>query len=498
MLKVFTAQQIKALDEFTIQQEPIASIDLIERACQTFVDWLAERIDTSKKIGIVCGTGNNGGDGLGIARILHDWGYLVKVWIIRGSAKESEDFKTNFSRLPEKLEVIDFPASPSKEIFLSHEVLIDAIFGAGLSRPVTGIYSKAIEAINAAPALRIAVDIPSGLFADKHSSGFVVMAAHTVTFHLPKLAFMMPENNSFVGEWHVVDIGLNKSFIQNTSTPFYFLDKKSIKKILKPRLVFSHKGDYGKALMIAGSYGKMGACVLASRAAMRAGVGLLTVLIPKSGYSILQATVPEAMVSVYHEDEIFTDSVSLDSFDVIGVGPGIGQTKETTAALKTLLTSGKPMIFDADALNILSANREMLKDIPEGSILTPHPKEFERLAGKWKDDFERLEKQINLAKELRSIIILKGARTSIASPTGTVYFNSTGNAGMATGGSGDVLTGMLTGIIAQKYSPIETAILGVFLHGMSGDLAVRNKGMNSLIASDIIDYLPEAFTSVSR
>lgn len=498
MLKVFTAQQIKALDAFSIQHEPIASIDLMERACQAFVEWLAERIDTSKKIGIVCGTGNNGGDGLGIARILHDWGYLVKIWIIHGSVKEKEDFKTNLSRLPEKLEVMDFPTSPPADIFLSYEVLIDAIFGSGLSRSAEGIYAKAIEAVNAAPALRIAVDIPSGLFADKHSSGFVVSATYTVTFQLPKLAFMMPENNSFVGEWHVVDIGLDKSFIQNTDTLFYCLDKKSIKKILKTRLVFSHKGDYGKALMIAGSYGKMGACVLASRAALRAGLGLLTVHIPKSGYSILQATVPEAMVSVYHEDEIFTDSVSLDPFDIIGVGPGIGQAKETTAALKTLLTSGKPLILDADALNILSANLEMLAVIPEGSILTPHPKEFERLTGKWKDDFERLEKQIKLAMELKSVIILKGARTSIASPTGAVYFNSTGNAGMATGGSGDVLTGILTGIMAQKYSPLETAILGVFLHGMSGDLAVREKGMNSLIASDLIDFLPEAFNSVSR
>ena len=498
MLKIFSAEQTRALDAFSIQHGSISSIDLMERACHAFVRWLAERFDSSKKIGIVCGTGNNGGDGLGIARIMIDWGYAVSVWIVTGSAKESEDFKINRERLPAKLKVLDFPADPRPEIFSSCEILIDAVFGSGLSRPVDGIYAQAIDAINASKATRIAVDIPSGLLSDVHSSGPTVKANYTVSFQMPKLAFMMPENDAWVGEWHLVDIGLNMEFIKKEKTEYFLLDKKAIKKLLRTRATFSHKGDYGHALIVAGSYGKMGACILASRGALRAGVGLLTVHIPKSGYSILQSSVPEAMVMVDDHSHVFSDPYSLDAFSVIGLGPGLGQEKETLAGIKKILTSGKPMVIDADAINLLGAHRELLPLIPEGSILTPHPKEFERLAGKWKDDFERLALQRKISHELKCVVLIKGAKTAIAVPTGEVYFNSTGNPGMATGGSGDVLTGILTGLMAQKYSPSEAALVGVYLHGLSGDLAVRDKGMYSLIASDLVDYLPAAFISVTR
>lgn len=496
MLKVLNSVQIKELDSYTILHDPIASIDLMERACHAFVKWFVARFVNSRKIGIICGTGNNGGDGLGIARILSDWGYTVSVWIVRGPVKETEDFKINLDRLDEKLKVLEFSDSANLGIFSSCEILIDAIFGSGLSRPPEGIYERAIQACNATDAIRIAVDIPSGLFADKHSSGAVVKTDHTVSFQLPKLAFFFPENHIYVGEWHLVDIGLSKIFIQNAGTAHYYLTKKSVKKILRHRSTFSHKGDYGKALLIAGSYGKMGACVLAARASLRAGLGLLTVHVPKVGYSILQSTVPEAMVSIDGHNEIFSGIPSVEAFDIIGMGPGIGQVEETVTAVRKVLQSGKPMVLDADALNILSSHREFLNIIPAGSILTPHPGEFERLAGSCKDDFERLEKQVMLSKEIKSVIILKGAYTSITFPEGDAYFNSTGNPGMSTGGSGDVLTGILTGLLAQKYTPKETAALGVYLHGLSGDLAAREKGMNSLIASDLIDFLPEAFKAL--
>ena len=497
MLKILNVRQIKALDDYTILHKPIASIDLMERACLAFVQLFVTMFDASKKIEIVCGTGNNGGDGLGIARILHDWGYSVTVWIVRGPAKETEEFKINLSRIPEKIKVSDFLVSTKPGIFSSH-VLIDAIFGSGLSRPTDGIYEHAIKMINECKAERIAVDIPSGLFADKHSTGTIVKADYTISFQLPKLAFMFPESHQYVGKWSTVDIGLDKSFIKDAETSYYFLAPKSVKKILKHRSTFDHKGDYGHGLLIAGSYGKIGACILAARASLRAGIGLLTVHIPKSGNSILQSTVPEAMTSMDKNNEIFSDCPSFESFTVIGIGPGLGCAEETVIALKKVMASGKAMVIDADALNMISAHPPMIQEIPEGSILTPHPKEFERLVGSWKDDFERLEKQLKFAKETKSVIILKGAHTSIASPDGTVFFNCTGNPGMATGGSGDVLTGILTGLLAQKYLPKETAILGVYLHGLAGDMAAREKGMNSIIASDLIDFLPAAFKDLSR
>lgn len=493
MLKVLDNSKIKELDAYTILHDPVASIDLMERACHAFVKWFVARYEPSKKIGIICGTGNNGGDGLGIGRILSDWGYPVALWVVRGPVKETEDFRTNLGRLDGKLEVLEFSDSAGPGIFSSCEILIDAIFGSGLSRSPEGTYERAIQSCNSANAVRIAVDVPSGLFTDKHSSGPIVKANHTVSFQLPKLAFFFPENHIYVGDWHIVDIGLSKAFVQNAVTSHYYLTKKSVKRILRPRSTFSHKGDYGKALLIAGSYGKMGACVLAARASLRSGLGLLTVHVPKVGYSILQSTVPEAMISIDGQNEIFSGIPSLEPFDVIGMGPGIGQAKETVAACRKVLQSGKPLVLDADALNILSSHHEFLDIIPAGSILTPHPGEFERLAGPWKEDLERLEKQVRLSKETKSVIILKGAYTSITFPDGDVYFNSTGNPGMSTGGSGDVLTGILTGLLAQKYTPKETATLGVYLHGLSGDLASREKGMNSLIASDLIDFLPEAF-----
>jgi NAD(P)H-hydrate epimerase len=422
----------------------------------------------------------------------------VNVWVIRGLAPPSEDFNTNFERLKKILEAKDFTAASTPEIFSGCDVLIDAIFGSGLSWPVEGIYAQAIEAINASGGIRIAVDIPSGLFADKHSTGPIIRAHHTVTFQLPKLAFLFPENYPYVGTWHLIDIGLHKIFIREATTAHHYLTKKSVRKILKGRSTFNHKGDFGRGLLIAGSYGKMGACVLAARAALRAGMGLLTVHIPGIGYSILQSTVPEAMASVDDDEKIFSSVPSTESFDVIGIGPGLGLAKETVAAFTKILASGKPMVIDADALNILSAHRELLHLIPAGSILTPHPREFERLTSPWKDDYDRLDKQIKLSKDLKSVVILKGAHSSMTTPDGQVYFNSTGNPGMATGGSGDVLTGVLTSLLAQHYTAEEAAILGVFLHGLSGDIAVRDTGMASLIASDLIDFLPMAFKDLAR
>ncbi|HEY5826674.1 MAG TPA: NAD(P)H-hydrate dehydratase, partial [Cyclobacteriaceae bacterium] len=466
MIKIFNTQQIREWDTFTIKNEPIASIDLMERASGSFVQWFTERFNTTNKIGVICGVGNNGGDGLAIARLLKEWNYPVKVWIVRGAVKETDDFKLNLTRLEEKILTEGITSQIDSELFNDRTILIDAVFGSGLSRPAEGIYAQVIQAINKAKAVRVAVDIPSGLSADQPSSGEIVKADHTVTFQAPKLSFLFPQSVAYTGEWHVVDIGLSKVFQKETETPYLYLTRRAVKKLLKPRLKFSNKGDHGKALLIAGSYGKMGACVLSARSTLRAGAGLLTVHIPKSGYTIIQTAVPEAMASVDTNEQIFSSVSELDKYDVIGIGPGLGKEKETVAAFQKVLAAGKPMIIDADALNILSEHRELLHLIPSGSILTPHPKEFERLVGKWNNDFERLNKQIQLSNQLKAVIVLKGANTSIATPEGKVYFNSTGNAGMATGGTGDVLTGILTGLLAQKYSAEDAAILGVYLHGL--------------------------------
>jgi len=494
MIKILSASQIKELDTFTIQQEPIASIDLMERACRAFTNWFVEHYDATHRVGIVCGTGNNGGDGLGIARMLQEWNYPVKVWIVRGDVNETADFQTNLQRIENKIPVVEITEEVTAEFFSDRTILVDAIFGSGLSRPVEGIYEEVIGCLNTIKATKISVDIPSGLFTDKHAEGEIFRAHHTVSFQLPKLAFLLPENHLYIGEWHLVDIGLSKKGLHEIQTPYYLSSLKSVKKIYKPRGKFDHKGKFGHALLIAGSTGKMGAATLAARSALRSGVGLLTVHIPKSGYSIIQTAVPEAMALIDSSEDHFSDQRVDGQFQTIGIGPGLGHHLDTKKALAKLLENfRKSMVIDADALNLLAAHSELQLMIPEGSILTPHPKEFERLAGEWSNDFERLVKLQRFSKKIKSVIVLKGAYSTIACPSGNVYFNPTGNPGMATGGSGDVLTGILTGLLSQGYTAEETAIMGVYLHGLAGDLAVREKGLSSLIAGDLIDFLPTAF-----
>jgi NAD(P)H-hydrate epimerase len=500
MIKILSANQIKELDAYTIKHEPVPSIELMERACRAFVHWFISRIDVSKQIGIVCGTGNNGGDGLGIARLLEEWNYAVKVWVVRGSVSESLDFKTNLSRLKgTRVEIFDIVSESDQGLFHDREVMIDAVFGSGLSRPAGGIYAQVINCMNKTDALRIAVDVPSGLMVDQPSAGAILNAHYTVTFQLPKLAFLLPASRNFVGDWSCVDIGLSKSFIRQTESSHAYIVRKDARRILKPRSRFDHKGNFGHALLVSGSYGKMGATVLASRAALRTGVGLLTTHVPKCGYTILQSSVPEAMVDVDVDEVGWTSNPSVENYSAIGIGPGIGQAPETVKALRHLLEEfGKPVVLDADALNILSSNRELWSSVPEGSILTPHPKEFERLVGSWQNDFERLEKQKALAEQLRSIILVKGAYTTIATPEGKWFFNSSGNPGMAKGGSGDVLTGMLTSLLAQKYSPKDAAILGVYWHGLAGDCAAHDFQEVSMTASDIIDSLSTAVARITQ
>jgi NAD(P)H-hydrate epimerase len=493
MLKILSSDQVRDWDAFTISNEPIASIDLMERACRAFIVWFAERFNASRRIGVICGTGNNGGDGLGIARMLKEWGYTVRVWIVRGQGAGSPDFNTNLGRLGQTIPLTDVRQPGDPMDFDECDILIDGIFGSGLSRPAEGIYAYAIERINKTEATRVAIDIPSGLMVDQPSSGAIIRAHYTVTFQSPKLAFYLPGCYQFTGEWHVVDIGLAERFLDTVSTTTYQIQRKDIRRMRKRRSKFGHKGDYGRAVLIAGGYGKMGAAVLGARAALRSGLGLLTLHVPECGYAIVQTAVPEAMARVDAGAHAITEIPPIEA-DAVGIGPGIGTAEATASAFRRFLeTHRRPMVIDADALNILSANAGMMELVPPLSILTPHPREFERLAGSWPDDFARLNLVREFARRHNIIMVLKGAYSTIASPDGNVYFNPTGNPGMATGGSGDVLTGILTGMLAQGYEPLEAAIMGVYLHGRAGDIAATEKGTEGLIASDLVAYLPQAF-----
>lgn len=493
MLKILSTQQIRELDAFTIRHEPIASIDLMERSCNAFTSWFSSRFNTDQTVGIVCGTGNNGGDGMGIARLLHTHGYDVRVWIVKGSMPESPDFKSNLERIRGRLPVLEIDQD-DPGIFSDRAVLIDAVLGTGLSRPAEGAYARAIRYMNNTQAIRISVDIPSGLMADKTSAGEIVLAHHTVTFQAPKLSFLFPQNGQYLGELYMADIGLDKKFIAGAASNHFLLEQADIRSRIKPRLKFDHKGTFGHALLIAGGYGKIGAAVLSTRSALRSGTGLVTVHVPQCGYEIMQTSVPEAMASVDADEKVITSFPDLKPFSAVGVGPGIGQDKKTVIAFTKLLESfNRPLVIDADALNILGANRELIHVLPKNSVLTPHPKEFERLVGPWKNDFERLEKQVEFSARTETVTLLKGAYSSIVSPGGKVYFNNTGNPGMATGGSGDVLTGVITGLLSQGYSPLDSALVGCWIHGSAGDRAAAHFGQISMIASDITDYLPEAF-----
>ncbi len=500
MVKILTAPQMREVDRLTIEREPIASIDLMERASRGFVDWFYDAFRPPDKVGVICGTGNNGGDGLAIARMLREFNFPLQAWVVQGNSSGSDDFKTNLVRLEEAgLSVTVIRDATQAPDFNGCDILIDALFGTGLTRPVEGLYASVIKAMNSTKAIRVAVDMPSGLSADAAIGGDVVEAHHTVSIGMPKLSFFQPDCARYVGQWHVVDIGLDRDAVREQKTNNFLVTQKSVRKLLRWRQPFDHKGTFGHALFVGGSYGKMGAVTLACRAALRGGVGLLTAYVPRCGYTVIQTAVPECMVMTDPSENYLTEAPDAERFQSIGVGPGIGQDSATAKMLRSLLSSAKvPVVLDADALNLISTHRELMHLIPKGSILTPHPKEFERLVGPWKDGFARLELQKNLAAELKSVVLVKGAYTSIATPSGQVYFNSSGNPGLATGGSGDVLTGLLTGLLARGYPSEECAIVGVYLHGLAADLGVPELGQESFLASDLISFLPAAFLKLKR
>ena len=497
MKKIISAKQIKEADLFTVEHEPISSLLLMERAAKACFNWIRQRLLTDININIFCGTGNNGGDGLVIADYLLARQKNVRVFIFRYSETCSPEFIANEKRLinnyPNHIFNIystnDFPEIKKDDL------IIDAIFGTGLNKNPDGLAAGLIKYLNNSGSKVVSIDMPSGLFADSCSTtdAVIVKANHTLTFQSKKASFYFPFSAAYTGEVHVMDIKLMPLYFDSCETNFFEIEQADIAQLIKPRTAFSHKGNFGHALMMCGSYGKMGAAVLSANACLRSGAGLVTANIPQCGYNIMQTALPEAMVITDSNTGILTHSIPYDTYNAIGIGCGIGTHMETVNLLSKVLDSGLPVVIDADAVNGISSNKKLLNKLKPVAILTPHFKEFERLTEKAKDDFHRNQLQQEFSKKYNCFVILKGRYTCVSSPQGNCYFNPNGNAGMATAGSGDVLTGILTGLLAQGYTSYETCLIGVFLHGMAGDYAAAKCSKAYMNASDITQNLSGVF-----
>ncbi|MEX0986312.1 MAG: NAD(P)H-hydrate dehydratase [Bacteroidales bacterium] len=501
-MKIFKAEDVREIDQYTIENEPISSIDLMERAATRLMTWYLRNYRINRKVVVMAGAGNNGGDALALARLLAERQYQVTGFLVSRSGNLSDDCNVNLERL-EKQGLVKISRITDKADFpLLNEgdVVVDGLFGSGLSRVVEGIYAALIRHINNSAAEVISIDTPSGLFGEDNSGndhGAIIQASYTLTFQFPFLSFFFAENEKYTGNWTVLDIGLNREITENKTAMYAVAEREQVAGYLPERDKFAHKGIFGHALVIAGSHGMMGAALLAGEAALRGGAGLVTLHIPFSGTMIVQTKFPEAIVSCDQHETSFSEPPDLEKFDAIAVGPGLGNSAESSKGLRTLLrTITVPLVIDADALNLIASRKDLLELIPGGAILTPHPLEFDRIAGKSKNGWERHKKQIDFSVSRKLIIVLKGANTCISFPDGSSVFNVTGNPGMATGGSGDVLTGIIVSLLAQKIKPSDAAVAAVFIHGLAGDLAVENYSQEAMIAGDIIKWLGAAFNKV--
>jgi hydroxyethylthiazole kinase-like uncharacterized protein yjeF len=491
MLPLLTSPQIREADAYTIAHEPISSINLMERASKAFVGWFINHFpDKKQPISVYCGTGNNGGDGLAIARMLHDHHYkAINVKITRFSDKATDDFNANLKRLQKTIELFELKSGDNLLVEDS-PVIIDAMLGSGLNKPLADDYKKLVEYLNGLKKTVVAVDIPTGFFAEGEikPSAEVLKADLVITFQQPKINFLLPESLPVINCWEAVNIGIDEKFVQSLNSPYQFVGEKDIRKLLKPRHRFSNKGTYGHALIVAGQAKTMGAALLCSSACAHAGAGLTTACVPESGLTALNAYQPEVMAIIRQGNDM--PEIKWDSFNTMGIGPGLGNDENSLALLTYIFTNyKKPVVIDADALNLLSEHKELWDMIPKGSILTPHIKEFDRLFGDHNSWWLRVQTAIAKAKEHKICIVLKNDYTITATPDGKAYFNSTSNAAMASGGMGDVLTGIIAALLAQKYSSEDACIIGNYIHGKAGDeLALPNR-MNVVLPGKLITQL---------
>jgi hydroxyethylthiazole kinase-like uncharacterized protein yjeF len=501
-MKIFNANQIYAADKFTIEKQQITSDALMERAAERIFSWVHSRLNgAAVKIHLFCGIGNNGGDGIALARHLVENGYSISVYVVNYSEKRSKDFLINLDRLKERKLWPEFLDSDCEFPEIGHEdIIIDAIFGIGLNRNPDDWVAKLINHINDSAAFILSIDVPSGLFLDKvpDSPDNVIRANHVLSFQAPKLVFFLPQTGGFLNHWELLDIGLDQEYLYKTDTEYEFIGKPEVLPLYIPRLKFSHKGNYGHAAIVGGSYGKIGAVNLAARACLKVGSGLVTAFVPECGYIPLQTSIPEVMVLTDEDDDSISKITIPVKASVVCIGVGMGTLKNTVAAFSSFLDDNKlSMVIDADGLNILSSNPELLSKIPQRTVLTPHAKELERLIGEWKDDFDKLKKAKAFSKKYDCVLVLKGAHTIILYD-GKGYINSTGNPGMATAGSGDVLAGIITGLMSQNYPPLYAAIFGVYLHGLSGDITSAENGYEAVTATVIIDNIGKAFIELFK
>jgi len=499
-MKILSAEQTKLADAFTIINEPISSIDLMERAATACFKRIKTFIKTDETVLVFCGMGNNGGDGLVIARLLLNQGFDCKAVVIHYADKFSSDAAFNYERLKQEhpnalLEIYkieDF----SKLTLGPNSLVVDALMGTGLNKAAERLLAETIDYINLNFTQIISIDIPSGLFADASSKDnkSVIRSSLTLSLHAPKLAMMMAENKSFVPEFEIVDIGLIEPSAAANDVVYHYLTKIEIQSLIKPRNKFSHKGTFGHALLLAGSKGKSGAAIIAANACLKSGAGLLTVHSTQKTIDALLVNLPEAMAEVDPNVDFISEVISPENYTAIAFGPGVGQHEDTQLALKKILQyyTGK-LVIDADGLNILSENKTWLTFLPPDSILTPHPKEFERLTEKHDNDFDRIKALKHFAMKNSCIVVLKGAHSTLAMPDGSVFFNSTGNAGLAKGGSGDGLTGIILGLLSRGYNAPQAALIGTYVHGFAADLCIQKKSRESLLITDVIKMLGRAF-----
>lgn len=500
-MKIFTSAQIHEHDKYTIEHEPISSLNLMERAAKAITRSIEETWSNRTPVVVFAGPGNNGGDALAVARMLTEDGYQVEVFLFNIHNKLSADCAANKKRLVESKKVKAFT-----EVTLNFDppmlsdktLVIDGLFGSGINKPLAGGFAAMVKYINQSSAKVVSIDIPSGLMCEDNTYNIpsnIIQADLTLTLQQPKLSMFLADTQQYLGELKVLDIRLSQEYAQKTDCKYQLIEENAIRRLIRPRPDFAHKGSMGNALLIAGCYGMSGAAILAGKACLRSGVGKVTIHTPKRNYDIMQMSVPEAVLQLDHEETCFCEPTETAPFSAVGIGPGLGTNENTAIALiAQIRRTNCPLVIDADAINILASHRAWMQQLPKDIIMTPHPKEFDRLAGTSSSFcFERLARASELAEKLQAYIILKGHYSALCLPDGHIEFNSSGNSGMATAGSGDVLTGIITALLARGYGHADACRIGMYLHGLAGDLAAKDLGKESLIASDIINYIPKAF-----
>lgn len=500
-MKIFTAAQIHELDRYTIEHEPVASIDLMERAAREMARAIMDEWTPQTPVVVLAGPGNNGGDGLAVARLLGEAGYRVRAFLFNVRQQLSPDCETNKHRLLESKrgeELTEVTSHFDPPELTGEMLVVDALFGSGLNKPLTGGFASLVKYVNQSAAQVVSLDVPSGLMCEDNTQNIkshIIHAQLTLTLQQRKLSMLLADSEPFVGRLRVLDIRLSAEGMERLATPFTLVEEYQVRRLLQPRSSFAHKGTMGTALLVAGSYGMAGAAILASRACLRSGVGKVVTHTPRANYTVMQVAVPEAVLQLDRENNAFSDSVNTDHCDALGIGPGLGQDETTAIALIGQLRRTQcPIVADADALNILASHQAWLQQLPRGVILTPHAKEMDRLSGSpASSHYERLTRAMEMAHRLQCYVLLKGHHSALCTPGGQVFFNTTGNAGMATAGCGDVLTGIITALLARGYSRQDACLLGMYLHGLAGDLAARQVGQESLTASDVVNHLPQAF-----